>query len=244
MRLFRKRRAEASPYPPTLQLYRVWQAMIEARPGLAVPGSVANALRGDPLVGDRLRWSTTAAPPRSLEPRIDHATPRTRVGAYQQPIIAPRLIVDHLRERWPVEREAHAVFCGLLTPQREELFASHGLLANGRVRVVASTRGREWPGKAWDAEYFDALLGARFALCPPGDHAWSYRFIESTLCGAIPVVFCDHPIQSSFAVLAPHELAAGRYDADVAEKNRALAEERFGADPQRLGAAIDAALGP
>ena len=58
----------------------------------------------------------------------------------------------------------------------------------GELNLWSSIRGRTFPIKSWDKEYFDLLARSRFVLCPSGDYVWSYRFFETILCGAIPVV--------------------------------------------------------
>ena len=59
--------------------------------------------------------------------------------------------------------------------------------------ISSSTNGRHFPEKSWDQEYYNFLLKSKFVLCPSGDYVWSYRFFESILCGAIPVIeeFCS-----------------------------------------------------
>lgn len=58
----------------------------------------------------------------------------------------------------------------------------------GDMNVFSSRRGREFPVKAWDEEYFRLLSNSKFIICPNGDYVWSYRFFESILCGAIPII--------------------------------------------------------
>lgn len=52
----------------------------------------------------------------------------------------------------------------------------------------SSNRGRVFPVKAWDDEYFRLLANSQFVLCPSGDYIWTYRFFESIMCGAIPII--------------------------------------------------------
>ena len=52
----------------------------------------------------------------------------------------------------------------------------------------SSNRGRVFPVKAWDEEYFRLLADSQFVLCPSGDYVWTYRFFESIMCGAIPII--------------------------------------------------------
>ena len=58
----------------------------------------------------------------------------------------------------------------------------------GNLEIRSSTRGREFPIKAWDERYFNLLSRSKFVICPNGDYVWSYRFFESILCGAIPII--------------------------------------------------------
>ena len=56
------------------------------------------------------------------------------------------------------------------------------------LTLWSSLRGRQFPVKAWDDDYFELLSRSQFVLCPSGDYVWSYRFFEAVLCGAIPIV--------------------------------------------------------
>lgn len=58
----------------------------------------------------------------------------------------------------------------------------------GNLIIWSSNRGRKFPIKSWDDEYFKVLGDSQFVLCPSGVCIWSYRFFESILCGAIPIV--------------------------------------------------------
>jgi hypothetical protein len=59
---------------------------------------------------------------------------------------------------------------------------------HGELLLWSSDRGRRFPIKSWDEEYFCVLSSSQFVLCPSGESVWSYRFFESVLCGAIPIV--------------------------------------------------------
>lgn len=71
---------------------------------------------------------------------------------------------------------------GLADHQRKKL---------GDLSVWFSRKGRKYPEKAWDEDYCRILADSQFVLCPNGDYTWSYRFFESILCGAIPIVEDD-----------------------------------------------------
>ncbi|WP_417608086.1 exostosin domain-containing protein [Owenweeksia hongkongensis] len=58
----------------------------------------------------------------------------------------------------------------------------------GDLVIWSSTRGRKYPEKAWDDNYFRFMANSQFVLCPSGNSIWSYRFFEAILCGAIPII--------------------------------------------------------
>mgnify|MGYP001799678503 FL=1 len=62
----------------------------------------------------------------------------------------------------------------------------------------SSNRGRLFPVKAWDEEYFRLLANSQFVLCPSGDYIWTYRFFESIMCGAIPIIEKSCPAYEGF----------------------------------------------
>jgi hypothetical protein len=68
----------------------------------------------------------------------------------------------------------------------------------GDVTVWSSERGRRFPTKAWDADYFQMLASSQHVLCPSGDYHWSYRFFEACLCGAVPIVEQPSPLYDGF----------------------------------------------
>ena len=65
---------------------------------------------------------------------------------------------------------------------------SISLNKKNKLILVPSTKGRYFPEKSWDEEYFDQLSRSKFVLCPNGDFVWTYRFFEAILCGAIPII--------------------------------------------------------
>jgi len=62
----------------------------------------------------------------------------------------------------------------------------------------SSNRGRVFPVKAWDEEYFRLLADSQFVLCPSGEYIWTYRFFESIMCGAIPIIEKSCPAYEGF----------------------------------------------
>lgn len=64
--------------------------------------------------------------------------------------------------------------------------------------IWSSKRGRTFPHKSWDESYYDFMSNSEFVLCPSGDYVWSYRFFESIMCGAIPIIENYSPIFEGF----------------------------------------------
>lgn len=103
----------------------------------------------------------------------------------------------------------------------------------GPATIRSSTRGRSFPTKGWDEEYYASLRRTAFALCPAGDWDWTYRFFEAALCGAIPAVERAAPAYTGFRYVdAASPRSEWRWSREDAEWNRALAVERLtvGAD--------------
>jgi hypothetical protein len=97
----------------------------------------------------------------------------------------------------------------------------------GTVLIEHSTRGREFPAKAWDSPYYKMLADTKYALCPPGDYEWSYRFFEAVLCGAIPVVEKPLAIYDGFRFLTlADDVDACEWTLEVAEANFQVCRER------------------
>ena len=80
----------------------------------------------------------------------------------------------------------YTIFSKLLsyfTIKRSQYFSK-----KNNVLFFSSSKGREWPVKAWDEKYYINLSKSKYVLCPDGDFIWTYRFFEALLCGAIPII--------------------------------------------------------
>lgn len=109
----------------------------------------------------------------------------------------------------------------------------------GDLVLSSSERGRVFPTKAWDDEYFRALARSQFVLCPSGDFIWSYRFFESILCGAIPIVEESCPAYDGFRVHSmKHDARLLQWSLDDAEHNYNLCVERLTIPRDELDAEI------
>lgn len=72
--------------------------------------------------------------------------------------------------------------------------------------LVLETLHQRGPAKgSFDQKYFTTLRETEFALCPnhldwpgPPEYAWTYRFVEAALVGAIPVCFRESPLGARF----------------------------------------------
>lgn len=68
----------------------------------------------------------------------------------------------------------------------------------GDLVLSDSIRGRAFPYKSLDMDYYNEMLNSKFVLCPNGDFIWTYRFFEAILCGAIPIVEDECELYSGF----------------------------------------------
>lgn len=68
----------------------------------------------------------------------------------------------------------------------------------GELQIWSSGRGRSFPVKSWDHEYYKTMLNSQFVLCPRGNYVWTYRFFEAMFCGAIPIVEEQSPAYDGY----------------------------------------------
>ena len=155
---------------------------------------------------------------------IDTLKPLTRLGRIERPLIIPREIADHCKKLWAPKREIEFSFIGLSHWGRARTLSdwhlrnfhsvpsiptlgprenmanrlSEALSRGNRIAIFFSERGRAFPMKVWDEDYHAMLGNTVFSLCPDGDQIWSYRFFESILCGAIPVIQSNWPCYEGF----------------------------------------------
>jgi hypothetical protein len=116
------------------------------------------------------------------------------------------------------------------------------------VKILLSDDGRVFPKKSWNTDYYAALLEAEFVLCPDGDFskdgvAWTYRFFESILCGAIPVIENSCPAYAGFRFRTMREpLGSLVWSRADAEANFELALQRLSVDAASLREEVAALL--
>lgn len=119
---------------------------------------------------------------------------------------------------------------GLAHRLKRKLFGTHYSSAKriGDLLLWSSHRGRVFPIKSWDDAYFRLLSKSKFVLCPSGDCIWSYRFFESILCGAIPIVEQDCRAYEGFRFFTFNDKATElNWSEEDAEHNYRLCIERI-----------------
>lgn len=122
---------------------------------------------------------------------------------------------------------------GLFSRLQKKVYARVGFVYSrkkvvGDLILCSSNRGRVFPVKGWDEEYFQTLASAQFVLCPSGDYIWSYRFFESVLCGAIPIVEEDCAAYEGFQFSRFSDDAATlSWSRDIAEHNFQVCVDRL-----------------
>ena len=60
------------------------------------------------------------------------------------------------------------------------------------IKIYNSQVGRQKAGKILDINYWKILRRSQFVFCPAGDFGWTYRFYESILAGACPIIEQDN----------------------------------------------------
>jgi len=219
-----------------LQELRLAQALSEAGAILSVSESELPIMQHLGAYFD-FQWRVGEA--EIITPSIDHSKPLTGIGSLSRSLIFPHAVVHQCGSGWTSSRPIEFGFAGLVTPKREEVLKTwadkagkrlhlsnmdEGQLMHPRtdndVVVWASHRGRTFPVKAWDSEYYDFMRKTRFALCPTGDFTWTYRVFEAALCGAIPVVESMHPAYEGLTLFRMQDRAKDfAYDRSIAEAN-------------------------
>lgn len=149
--------------------------------------------------------------------KYSHNEPFIKIGNIQRTLIFPHKIINRLILSWKKNKIYDFSFVGIYTSSRKIIindwlnnkFRSKNIINNkfsylknlviektikreyfdsSKILILSSKKGRKFPKKSWDNNYYNILLKSKFVLCPSGDFIWSYRFFESILCGAIPIV--------------------------------------------------------
>lgn len=114
----------------------------------------------------------------------------------------------------------------------------------GPLLFVQSNLGRAFPLKAWDQDYYETLGKSMFILCPSGDYIWTYRFFESVLCGAIPIVESSCEAYEGFHYYTFDDKFQNlKYSERDASHNFELSRQKLSLKLQDLNAELDEIVG-
>lgn len=168
-----------------------------------------------------------------LDIELSHQEPYVKIGKYRQPLLFPNAMFKVCRAAWPNQRNTDFLFVGLITPERKLLLRNwekhiKSEYPSSSIVAIDSRRGRDFPEKSWDQEYYDTLTKAKFSLCPNGDFVWTYRFFESALCGAIPIVQDESPLYNGFKFYKMDSTTNFEWNNKIAEHNFKIAKELLG----------------
>jgi hypothetical protein len=137
--------------------------------------------------------------------QINHSIPQTKFLNIEKPLIFPRSLIEFCGNL-QTEKKEQIFFSGLITASRQEQINKLKSITNTEIIINSNTNGRNFPVKSFDKKYFKELASSQFIFCPNGDFIWSYRFFESIMCGAIPIVQNDCTIFKGFNFYFMEEL--------------------------------------
>jgi len=118
---------------------------------------------------------------------IVHHEPITKVGGLTRNLIFPKSLIEFCQTE-NNDKLDEIYFRGLITDKRAKSINKLKSITNKKLVIDSSNKGREFPLKTFDKDYFNEMQKYKFVFCPDGDFIWSYRFFESVMCGAIPIV--------------------------------------------------------
>ncbi len=118
---------------------------------------------------------------------IIHDKPITKVGELTRSLIFPKSLIDFCQTK-NNDKLDKIYFRGLITEKRDKSINKLKSITNKNLVIDSSNKGRKFPLKTFDEDYFNEMRKYKFVFCPDGDFTWSYRFFESVMCGAIPIV--------------------------------------------------------
>lgn len=200
---------------------------------------------------------------------IDHDRPVSRISNIYRPLIYPHHIFDYCKKLWQDDRPIRFGFTGLAHTTRDltlrtwyhrfgsqipsihpehwgNEMAPNQLFQTpvpGKCAIIYSDRGRNFPVKVWDDDYYRCLSQTEFALCPNGEKIWSYRFFEAIICGAIPVVETTCSSYDGFIYYKMDDASTElQYNREVAESNFTICRTKLTVPLDALDATLTAAV--
>jgi hypothetical protein len=110
--------------------------------------------------------------------RYSHSVPFVKMDGIEYRLVFPRFMFEYENEK-----SIDFLFIGLKTKSREKFLKNFP-----DAKIIYSDRGRTEGIKERDEWYFNEMSKAKFVLCPDGDFKWTYRFFESIIFKAIPII--------------------------------------------------------
>jgi len=199
----------------TIQAIRVLMAVLESDFIVHVPEHYRTILAHLDTYFD-LRYVIGLDDVPVVKVEIDHARPNCKIGEIERPLIYSHAAFRWCRRVWN-KRTIESLFIGHMTEHRARVLRGWSFM---NPVIVASERGRTFPIKAWDEDYYRGMGRAKFVLCPDGDYVWTYRFFEAVMCGCIPVVEHETALYNDLI----HYSGQAVYDERVVEENFQRAE--------------------
>jgi len=163
-------------------------------------------------------YKTGCTPTHKALIETDHKQPKTVIGGEAFNLVFPLGLIGYIEAAWSEEREGEPLFVGIKTHERDKLL-------NGKGLIIWSDNGRKAETKYFDQLYWRRMTLNKFALCPPGDFLWTYRFFEAIIAGAIPIVWDELEIYKPF-----HYFVEGdnyEYSETLALENLQLLKEHY-----------------
>lgn len=164
--------------------------------------------------------------------RIDHDLGKSYILKHQLGIIYPRSFIGDTDYK-NTEKKIKYYFNGFEGGDGGRICLLEKY--NDPCNEIIFTREGRKKRKLFNYNYYNSFMKAKYGLCPhqldwKGDlnALWTYRFIESCMVGAIPILFRKTPLCSQFVrgfnYFWDDELH--EYDEAKAAENRILAIER------------------
>ncbi len=160
----------------------------------------------------------------SPEILIDHKTPNVKFGSLSLPLLYPKGAVEKCLEYYS-KRSIDFMFQGLIPSHRKPSLDKW----RDRAVILPTDKGRKGITRYWDENYLKLLSITKFSLCPNGGYPWTYRFFESILCGATPIVQRKLPLYDGFYY---HMWNDTNFEHINTEENFQLAYHRLTIDPK------------
>lgn len=157
------------------------------------------------------------------EYKICHSEPYIDVFGNRYPLVFPKYMFGYV-----LPKETDILFIGMKTKSRQ-LF-----LNKFDAKIIYTDRGRRLDIKQRDEWYFNEMAKARFVLCPDGDFVWTYRFFESIIFKAIPIVENVATVYNDYRFYRSNEKLSYNQDWINYNRNKVIKEMTLFADISKV----------